>query len=256
MCLPPISKGLVSARPAQAAVQQPPPPAERVLPKLAPLSFPLDAGVQDPSCNGEFSLSPFLKSPFNGLPFDFVFGPQATPAAPLQPFVPDMSDLIFSEFAQSSAASAATTTSPFPLSVPEGLISPQDSGFFSRSPSESASASASECFNLDDPDTAQQQKRRKRKHVHDLSAEELARMREVNRVAAQRHRQLAKAKQADQQRRLEAASRTNEDLHREVERCSGEVSTLKRLVFSMYGPGGPRSGALAHFVHLRHMGAC
>jgi hypothetical protein len=207
-------------------------------------------------CGGDvsLSLSPFFKSPLGGLPFDFVFGVapvQAPSQAPvglnvLLPFVPDLSETMFSEFPQ-----VAPTTS-LAMAVPQGMMSPQDSGFFSGSPSESLS----DTFHTEDFDTTAQQKRRKRKHASDLSAEELARMREINRVAAQRHRQLAKVKQADQQRRLDAATHTNDELHREVERVSSEVSTLKRLVLSMYGPGGPRSGALSHVVHLHRLGAC
>lgn len=250
MCLPPISKGVVPARPNQSAASAaviaaaagvPPaqPPKARALPKLAPVQFaPVDASAAFPDCSLglEVSLSPLLKSPLSGLAFDFFGAPGQSSA-----FVPDLGDVMFAELTQPPPCSVDF----FPAPVPQGMLSPQDSGPFSLSPSLSP-----ESWPVEEPETAQQ-KRRKRKHASDLSAEELARMREVNRVAAQRHRQLAKTKQADQQRRLDAAIRTNDDLHREVLHYSNEVDTLKRLILSMYGLGGPRSGALAHLApHL------
>jgi len=89
-------------------------------------------------------------------------------------------------------------------------------------------------------------KTRKRKLVSDLSPEELARMREVNRVAAQRHRCLAKQKMSDQQQRTQAISQRNAELKRQIHDLSAELGTLKRVVLSMYTGGQPRNGPFAY----------
>eukprot|EP00730_Choanoeca_flexa_P017727 TRINITY_DN856_c0_g1_i1.p1 TRINITY_DN856_c0_g1~~TRINITY_DN856_c0_g1_i1.p1 ORF type:complete len:613 (+),score=105.58 TRINITY_DN856_c0_g1_i1:166-2004(+) len=108
-----------------------------------------------------------------------------------------------------------------------------------------------------DPDHKPKRKRaRRRKLVAQLSAEEKERTRHVNRVAAQRHRVIAKAKKKEKQERFDKLMQRNEELHRTVQELRGELSTLRRLVIDMYGPGGARalaflqSGSNASYLGL------
>ena len=87
-------------------------------------------------------------------------------------------------------------------------------------------------------------KHRKRKLVAQLAPVELQRMREVNRVAAKRHRNLSKQKLELQEKHLAAMGDANDQLRIEVKDAALQLATLKRLVLSVYGPGGPRTGQL------------
>lgn len=93
-------------------------------------------------------------------------------------------------------------------------------------------------------------KNRKRKLASDLSREELAKTREVNRLAAQRHRSISKQKQNERKEHFEAMGARNDKLRQEIQHVSTELSTLKRLVLSMYGSQGPRHTALVSHLAL------
>lgn len=93
--------------------------------------------------------------------------------------------------------------------------------------------------------TARPAKRiRRRKLTTELSASELTRTREVNRIAAQRHRQIARERKQQQQSKFDALGVRNDLLRREIRDTSMELNTLRKLVISMYGPNGTRRGQL------------
>jgi hypothetical protein len=97
---------------------------------------------------------------------------------------------------------------------------------------------------------------RRRKLVAQLNDDEKERTRLVNRVAAQRHRVIAKAKKREKQERFERMTRENNTLQRCMQELTGELSTLRCLVVDMYGPGGARalaflqSGSNASYLGL------
>lgn len=97
---------------------------------------------------------------------------------------------------------------------------------------------------------------RKRRLASDLPPEELAKMREVNRNAAKRHRAMARSRVRVQQMEFKQAeaqlTRTRAELHD----LSLQRDTLQRLVLELYGPGGARamaflqSGSNASFLGI------
>lgn len=102
----------------------------------------------------------------------------------------------------------------------------------------------------DTPTQSGSKKPRKRKLACDLSPHELAKTREINRVAAQRHRMIAKQKKQERKDKFEAMGRRNEELRREMQGMSSELNTLKKLVLSMYGPSGARHTMLMSRAQL------
>ena len=88
-------------------------------------------------------------------------------------------------------------------------------------------------------------KMRKRRLAQDLSPEELEKTREVNRVAAQRHRQVLKAKRVERIQQAESIQKKTQAMRQQVQEMSLELKTLKRLVVEMYAPGGSRHHMLA-----------
>jgi hypothetical protein len=159
--------------------------------------------------------------------FTWLYGRQPLAESPAAA-VPDLSALSPSE------------ASPTPLNS-----SPEAS---SDSPSEEASGASSPMC-----DGSATRKQRKRKLASDLSPEELAKTREINRLAAQRHRFLAKKKQSEQQERYDAMGQRNDKLRQEIQQITTELNTLKRLVVSMYGRHGARHTALVSHMALPPM---
>lgn len=89
---------------------------------------------------------------------------------------------------------------------------------------------------------------RKRKCLADLSPLELLKTREINRLAAQRHRQLAKQKKMDQSAKLNAISQHNDALRREIQMMTAELNTLRKVVVSKYSQGGSARLKLPSFA--------
>eukprot|EP00730_Choanoeca_flexa_P010668 TRINITY_DN1979_c0_g1_i1.p1 TRINITY_DN1979_c0_g1~~TRINITY_DN1979_c0_g1_i1.p1 ORF type:complete len:346 (+),score=41.69 TRINITY_DN1979_c0_g1_i1:213-1250(+) len=83
-------------------------------------------------------------------------------------------------------------------------------------------------------------KRARRAKVQDLAPDMARRMREVNRIAAQRHRRIAKEKRRQLDEMLVATARRNQSLKTENQSLEAEKSRLTALVRSLYQPGGPR----------------
>lgn len=110
-------------------------------------------------------------------------------------------------------------------------------------PSTASLSSPSSPLESDDA-TVPCKKQRKRRLATDLSPSELAKMREVNRIAAQRHRSLAKKKAQEQERRANIIGSANEELRLEIDQVVSELETLKRVVMDLYGPAGLHRGAL------------
>lgn len=81
---------------------------------------------------------------------------------------------------------------------------------------------------------------RKRKLASQLTRDELLKVREINRVAAQRHRQIAKSKKVAEQRDFDTVLERNIQLKQTATDITKELETLRRLVVEMYAPGGPR----------------
>lgn len=75
---------------------------------------------------------------------------------------------------------------------------------------------------------------RKRKLAGDLSADELLRTRETNRIAAQRHRGIAKEKESCKKRRYGLLGDRNKTLRDEVQRLQAEAAGLKCLAIHLY----------------------
>lgn len=103
-----------------------------------------------------------------------------------------------------------------------------------------------------DSSTSSQVKRplnRKRKTLADLSPLELLKTREINRLAAQRHRMLAKQKRVEQAAKLSAIVRSNDALRAEINQMKAELNTLRKVVVSVYAqPGGSARLKLLHFA--------
>lgn len=227
MCLPPLTK---RPAPSNAPAQQAAPekPGKRNPPPLEIATLPQD--VMGPLDFSPFqkTFSPMLKSPAVGDAFGFSWlsdygaiypAPQQRAAV----FVPEMHDAFLTHAVSSPSVPSASPIDPL------GAMDAPESPFVSEGSSESEATS---------------KRARKRKLASDLSPLELAKMREVNRVAAQRHRYLAKKKAMEQRERAEVIGSQNEELRREVERMASEVQTLKRVVLEMYGPVGPMRGTL------------
>ena len=74
-----------------------------------------------------------------------------------------------------------------------------------------------------------------------MSADELAKTREINRLAAQRHRAIAKARRTQKMQRFRELDVRNQFLRDQVKDIAAELKTLRKLVVDMYGPGGARN---------------
>lgn len=153
-----------------------------------------------------------------------------------------------------ASAPAPSAGSP-PSLVPESAVlspfeEPQSSGAFDVDSRLDMTQEVSDGSSPATVPSTASRKNRKRKLASDLSAEELAKTREVNRLAAQRHRSIAKQKQHERRERFEAMGARNDKLRHEIQHISTELSTLKRLVVSMYGSQGPRHTALVSHVAL------
>jgi hypothetical protein len=85
---------------------------------------------------------------------------------------------------------------------------------------------------------------RRRKRVTELSPEELERTREVNRIAAQRHRNMAKKTKKQQEQYLDEISARTHALQQQIKEMSVEANALRGLVARIYSAGGSRAGQL------------
>eukprot|EP01147_Barroeca_monosierra_P008608 gene8608-1022_t len=110
---------------------------------------------------------------------------------------------------------------------------------YSRSSSDSAPRTNNEIMSADG--SARRRRYRKRKLASELSENELAKTREINRLAAQRHRAIAKARKHEQRDRFRHLETRNQQLLDEIREITAELKTLRRLVVDMYGPGGSRA---------------
>ena len=277
MCLPPLSKGPIAdqgsgVNPSTAPIDMPP-SQHPAMAKSRPMPLVFSPGVYAAMSGNpvEFSFSPLTKSP--ALPF--IFSPfQKSPAMDLDfswlseyqslssPTVVAAPTTFINELQETLAPSAEASTqvttavgtgmhrvlkagdvalesSPSPLPA---SISASSSG--SAVPSAHSIGSGSTHSDSPHESHTMSKKQRKRKLASDLAPHELSKMREVNRIAAQRHRCLAKMKQAEQEHRISIIGQRNDELRKEVQCVTAELNTLKRLVMSVYGPGGARSGYL------------
>lgn len=156
---------------------------------------------------------------------DFSSGSAQSSMAPSSP-VEDLSWLDFDELLKTpvEALPSAVPLLPFPSPTPITT----DFGDNEHTPSEWSNESASSTNRLKAAMQA-----RKRKLAHELSHDELARTRQVNRAAARRHRNLAKVKEDDRRQHFEELGARNAQLRQEVEVCQSEVESLKTLVAQM-----------------------
>lgn len=185
---------------------------------------------------------------FEGLPFaDVGFADLVEPKDAMPPTVDPM-DFSWLYGRQPSASSP-------PSAVPElAALSPFEESPFLQGVDGGLSGSPSDDTELSSlPSSLGSRKQRKRKLASDLSPEELAKTREINRLAAQRHRHIAKQKQCERQERYEAMGQRNDKLRHEIQQITTELNTLKRLVVSMYGAHGARHTALVSHVALPPM---
>eukprot|EP00045_Choanoeca_perplexa_P001615 m.20915 g.20915 ORF g.20915 m.20915 type:complete len:303 (-) comp11068_c0_seq1:110-1018(-) len=83
-------------------------------------------------------------------------------------------------------------------------------------------------------------KRARRAKVQDLTPQMAERMREVNRIAAQRHRRIAKDKRKQLDVKLVSSARCNQALRAEHDTLCAEKTKLRSLVHTLYSPGTPR----------------
>ena len=80
-------------------------------------------------------------------------------------------------------------------------------------------------------------RRRKRKLACELSPDELVRMRQANRAAARRHRNLSKEKMVEKEQYYAELGERNAALRGQVAECQARVAELKALVASLVRSG-------------------
>lgn len=267
MCLPPQSKPIqrvanvsaaVAAAAAAAAPKQPevayvPPP----MPAAAYVPQQMYASYYHPSAMYQQYAPAYPKyameepTMFEALPFadaglNFAEMPEMKEVVPAAVDPMDFSWLY---------GRAPTSGSP-PSAVPEMASSPFEDGAYypsvDVSPYSSEEPSDEHSPAYGTPATGGR-KQRKRKLASDLTPEELTKTREINRLAAQRHRHIAKQKQSERQERYDAMGSRNDKLRQEIQQITTELNTLKRLVVSMYGNHGPRHTALISHMALPPM---
>lgn len=211
MCLPPLSRN-VPAPQQEARYVKPPQPFMQV--------GYMRADPVPAMCPEEFLEIPWL----NGADFSQMFAPQ--PSNPLSGYMPP----VFEAKLMPPVLEAKTYMPP--IIEAKTLVPPMSCP---SSPLEESDDATVPC-----------KKQRKRRLAVDLSPSELAKMREVNRVAAQRHRSLAKKKAQEQERRANIIAAANDELRAEIDMVAAELDTLKRVVMDLYGPTGPHRGALLY----------
>lgn len=103
---------------------------------------------------------------------------------------------------------------------------------------------------------AKRTRTRKRRLASDLPPDELAKMREINRNAAKRHRAMARGRSRVRQHEYEMSEKRLLQTQADMRDLKMQLTTLRRLVLEMYGPGGPRtlaflqSGSNASFLGI------
>jgi hypothetical protein len=88
---------------------------------------------------------------------------------------------------------------------------------------------------------AKRTRTRKRRLASDLPPDELAKMREINRNAAKRHRAMARGRSRVRQHDYEMSEKRLLQTQADMRDLKMQLTTLRRLVLEMYGPGGPRT---------------
>jgi hypothetical protein len=186
-----------------------------------------------------FSMSPFVRSPGVDLDFSWLSEYHGLPSPVTQgAFVPDLQ---------------VSEAQPEPALLPASISSSNSSvdlipESFAFVPVKSESVDDDDGSSSDDNSSGvgkMKKPHRRRKLTSELTPAELAKMREVNRIAAQRHRSIAKLKQSEQQQRSSMVGQRNQELRLQMKTITAELNTLRSLVLSVYGPGGPRHGALS-----------
>eukprot|EP01147_Barroeca_monosierra_P001148 gene1148-4367_t len=92
-------------------------------------------------------------------------------------------------------------------------------------------------------------RRRKRKRMKDLPPDQRERLREINRMAAQKHRESLRVRESSIKKLIELEDERKKDLDVEIRSARRELRTLYRLVFELYTSGRLLSGSAT----LRHM---
>jgi hypothetical protein len=97
----------------------------------------------------------------------------------------------------------------------------------------------------DNKDERPHKKRRPRPKTTELTPEQLTKMREINRLAAKRHRQQSRKRSQVVQTEVVKFTRDNQRLRDNVATLSSEITALRKAVLDLYGPNGPRAKFLA-----------